>query len=330
MWKMTPGYKVWLVCGMGTIVAVMVALGLNDPGNQDLVFVALVMVGVYLAGIFYFQFRGLNRIGAEPGTPATAATTEAGDEPGFGLPADWQSLIAALAIEPLDPAAQRAATGATTGIVRSQLKYAVVLCIAILIGVALFYAGAGGVLRPLGEGGPGFPVALIPVFVLIAYGVLRIPFTLAAAQASSDAYLEPLGLAVTQMPQVGVRPRYGYGGSGMQTDVSGPTIIAGERHGRRVEIRLDAMQSQTTVGGSAPAFKIEGDDGRLAASERTPAALRKLVEQIGPDQRWTEIELSGTADGIVASRRLRSGQAGEQLWMADLWLAERLADALGR
>jgi hypothetical protein len=196
--------------------------------------------------------------------------------------------------------------------------------------MALFYGGVDEVLRPFGEGGPGFPVALIPVFLLIAYGVLRIPFTLAAAQASSDAYLEPLGLALTQMPHVGVKPRYGFGGSGMQTDVSGPSVISGERHGRTVEIRLGATESQTTVGGSAPGFKVEGDDGRLAASDRTPAELRKIVDEIGSDPRWKKVEATGTADGVVVSRRLRSSQATQQLWMADLWLAERLADAAKR
>jgi hypothetical protein len=325
---MSPAYKVWLVCGMGTIVAVMVALGLNDPGNQDLVFVALLLVGIYLAGIFFFQFRGLNRIQTDAGAPAPAAPDETVSS--GNPPAEWQALMRELAVKPLDPEAQRAATAGTTGAVRSQIKYGAVLCAAIIAGMALFYAGVGGVLRPFGEGGPGFPVALIPVFVLIAYGVVRIPFTLAAAQASSDAYLGPLGLAVTQMPHVGVTPRYGYGGSGMQTDVSGPTIMSGERHGRRVEIRLDAKHSQTTVGGSAPAFKIEGDDGRLKASGRTPAALRGLVEAIGSDPRWKRVEATGTADGVVVSRRLRASQATEQRWMADLWLAERLADAAGR
>jgi hypothetical protein len=228
----------------------------------------------------------------------------------------------------MDAAAQRAATAGQAGFARSQVKYGAVLCVAIIVCMTLFYAGAGGVLRPFGKGGPGFPVALIPVFVLIAYGVLRIPFTMAAAAEASDAYLEPLGLSLTQMPNVGVKPRYGFGGSGMQTDVSGPSVMSGERHGRSVEIRLEASESQVTVGGSAPSFKVEGEGGRLTATSRTPAPVRHAVEAIGEDRRWKKVEAAGTADGVVVNRRLRSTQAAEQLWMADLWLAERLADAV--
>jgi hypothetical protein len=242
-WRMTTGYKAWLIIGMMVIVTVMVSLGLAQPSNQNLVFVALILVGIYLAGIFYFQFRTVDRIEAGPAgasvgeDAARGEAAAAGDHP----PGDWQAMMRALAVKPMDAASQRAATGATTGIVRSQLKYGMLLCAAILIGVALFYGGVDAAIRPFGEGGPGFPVALAPVFLLIAYGVLRIPFTLAAAQGAGDAYLEPLGLRITEMPRVGVRPRLA--GGGMQTDTSGPTVMSGERHGRKVEVRLDVDPS---------------------------------------------------------------------------------------
>jgi hypothetical protein len=79
---------------------------------------------------------------------------------------------------------------------------------------------------------------------------------------------------------------------------------------------------------STPAFKVEGENGRLVASDRAPAAVRKAIEAIGPDRRWKKVEATATADGVVVNRRLRSSQATQQLWMADLWLAERLADAV--
>ena len=108
-WQMSPAYKVWLVCGMGTIVAVMVALGLNDPGNQDLVFVALGMVGIYLAGIFFFQFRGWPRPDRGRRARRLPAHAEAASRRATRR-AEWQSLMRELAVKPLDPAAQRAAT----------------------------------------------------------------------------------------------------------------------------------------------------------------------------------------------------------------------------
>jgi hypothetical protein len=330
-WQMTTGYKAWLIIGMMVIVTVMVSLGLAQPSNKNLVFVALVLVGIYLAGIFYFQFRSVDRIEAG----AVGASTDAGKAdasgetaaPGDNPPSDWQAMMRALAVKPMDAASQRAATGATTGIVRSQLKYGVLLCAAILIGMALFYGGIDAAIRPFGESGPGFPVALAPVFVLIAYGVLRIPFTLAAAQGEGDAYLEPLGLRITEMPRVGVRPRLA--GGGMQTDMSGPTVMSGERHGHRVEVRLEARDSHTLVSVSTPTFEVAAKDGRLVAGKRAPATVRESVEALGPDKRWKNVEVIATADGIAVDRRLRTSQQAEQLWMTDLWLAERLADAVG-
>jgi len=322
---MTPGYRAWVIIGLMVIVTVMVSLGLAQPSNKNLVFVALVLVGIYLAGIFFFQFRMVDRVETGRGdAPAAAAETAAG---AGNPPGDLQSMIRALAVKPSDPAAQRAAMSGTTGVVRSQLRYGVLLCVAILVGMALFYGGVDAALRPFGETGPGFPVALVPVFVLIAFGVLRIPFNLAAAQGAGDAYLEPLGLQISEMPRVGVRPRYG--GSGMQTDVSGATVMSGKRHGRGVEVRIDARDSQVLVAGSSPAFSIEGEDGRLVAGRRAPAALRKAVESLGPDRRWKNVKVTGTADGIAVDRRLRTSQQAEQLWMTDLWLAERLAEAAG-
>jgi hypothetical protein len=200
-WQMTTGYKAWLIIGMMVIVTVMVSLGLAQPSNQNLVFVALILVGIYLAGIFYFQFRTVDRV--EAGT--IGASTGGGEVAATGVhpPTDWEAMMRALAVKPLDAASLKGASGATTGIVRSELKYGALLCAGILIGMALFYGGVDAAIRPFGEGGPGFPVALVPVFVLIAYGVLRVPFTLAAAQGAGDAYLEPLGLRITEMPRIG-------------------------------------------------------------------------------------------------------------------------------
>jgi hypothetical protein len=115
----------------------------------------------------------------------------------------------------------------------------------------------------------------------------------------------------------------------MQTDVSGPTVISGERRGRRVEVRLEARHSQTLVDASTPSFEIEAaSDGRLEAGKRAPAAVRKALEALGTDERWQNVEVSAGADGIAVDRRVRTSQQAEQLWMIDLWLAERLADAV--
>jgi hypothetical protein len=211
--------------------------------------------------------------------------------------------------------------------VRGQIRYGAVLCFFILLGMGLYYSGVGGELRPFGETGPAFPVALMPVFLLIVYGVVRIPFNIAAARESGDAYLAPLGLEITQIPDVGVRPRYG--GSGMQTDVSGPTVMAGRRHGRPVEIRIEARESETRVRAATSAFTVTGEDERLTVGDQAPDGVRAAVAEIKRDRRWKRVEVSGGKEGVVVSRRFRGSQHTQWLWMADLWLAERLAAVAG-
>jgi hypothetical protein len=53
----------------------------------------------------------------------------------------------------------------------------------------------------------------------------------------------------------------------------------------------------------------------------------ELVE-VG-QRRTVADEAEGGADGIVVRRRVGGGASTEALWMDDLWLAERLADAAG-
>ena len=57
MWKMTPGYKLWVFGGLATIVVVLIALGMANPSGEGLIFLAIPMLAVYLGGIFYLQTR---------------------------------------------------------------------------------------------------------------------------------------------------------------------------------------------------------------------------------------------------------------------------------
>jgi peptidoglycan/LPS O-acetylase OafA/YrhL len=54
-----------------------------------------------------------------------------------------------------------------------NLRFAVVLCIAIFAGVFLFYAGVDKTFYPLGAWGPGLPLPLIPAVALAFLGAGR-------------------------------------------------------------------------------------------------------------------------------------------------------------
>ena len=324
MWKMTPGYKLWVFGGLATIVVVLIAAGMANPTGEGLIFVALPMLAVYLGGIFYLQARIVGRTEEEL-TAASAAPAPAASASEGGPPADPKDLMRVLAVAEIDSTAQLDATRGMTGMARGQIRDAAILCALILVGMGLFYAGVGGVLRPFGETGPGFPVALLPVFAMIVYLVARIPFNITAARASGDAYLEPLGLSIARIPDIGVRPRYG--GGGMQSDVSGPSVMSGTRHGAPVEISIGARESETRVGAETPRFEVNGDDEQLSVTGDAPDGVRAAVAEMQRDRRWKRVEVSGGAEGVVVKRRFRGSQHTQWLWMADLWLAERLAAA---
>jgi hypothetical protein len=318
----SPAYRIWVIGGLATIVGVSVVLGLNNPNGQWIIFVVLGMLAVFFAGMFAFQGHAARQL-----SRGEVPTGEDG-EPAHGAdpPKGWQEMSRTLALGPVDAAAERSATAGMGGFMMGQVRYGALLCAAILICVGLFYAGANPTWYPLGDTGPGFPIVFVPIFVLIIYGVLRIPFTMADAASAGNEYLKPLGLAITQMPKVGARPRYG--GSGLQTDVRGPTVMEGTRHGRRVRIELEGGEYHTALSGASSSFRVKGEGGRLSAGERTPKSVRKALEPLSADRRWKSVEARGGADGIVVERRIR-GKASEQLWMDDLWLAERLAEAAG-
>lgn len=126
-------YRVWVIGGLIAVVAFAVIGGLSDPTNQDFILYLIPVIAIWVAGIFILQWRGIQRDVKE--NPAIA--------------------------------------GPSAGLVRWNVIYGAILCVAIFTGVWLFYADVGGVLYPLGDAGPGLPVTLLPAFVLIIYGVGR-------------------------------------------------------------------------------------------------------------------------------------------------------------
>ena len=192
-----------------------------------------------------------------------------------------------LAVEEIDPAAQREATRGMTGMARGQIRDAAILCPLILVGVGLVTPASAACCAPSVSPAPG---SRSPCFRSSRSSSTssRDPFNLAAARGSSDAYLEPLGLAITRMPDIGVKPRYG--GRGMQTDVSGPTVMSGTRNGAPVEVSIEARESETRVGAETPRFSVKGDDERLTVDGDAPDGVRAAVQEMSRDRRWKRVD----------------------------------------
>ncbi len=137
-WRSSPIYKLWVIGGLIAIVAFTVIGGLSDPTDQSLIFWLIPMLAVYMGVIFFLQYRQADR------------AVEA--DPGLNEP--------------------------SAGLVRWNIVFGAILCVAIFTGVAAFYAGVDTTFYPLGESGPGFPLVLLPAIGLVLVGAGRAMATL--------------------------------------------------------------------------------------------------------------------------------------------------------
>ncbi len=69
---------------------------------------------------------------------------------------------------------------------------------------------------------------------------------------------------------------------------------------------------------------MKSRDGRIVAVGEAPEAVKDALAGVKASTRWNGVKGSGGPDGIALERK---GQAGSD-WLLDLWLGERLADAL--
>lgn len=303
--------------GVGGVFVVMVlvavlalALGQNTANPTGLYIVIFVLVFGFVGLMLHFQRRDLDAAesnakadAAEPVSTVTDPTT-----------ANSASLLAALATGPVDREAIEEATASTWELGRSSISsgavmVALIACAVVPWQLFQFYWSL---------------IVVVPIIVFYAFYLLSHVLgpggSLAPAYASSEATMKPLGLAMTEAPSVNLTPRPT--GPGMQKQIVGAATYEGERHGRRVRLRL-ASRSITEVGGSYPAFKIRNREGRLRPASGAPPAVETLLASLAASPLWRGVNVRGGGEGIVVERRDNRGS-----WMCDLWLAERLADAL--
>ena len=106
--------------------------------------------------------------------------------------------------------------------------------------------------------------------------------------------------------------------------------LEGERHGRPVSVRLPyggaGPASEVELFVPAPEFEFKARDGRLKAGKGAPEAVAEVLKGIPNSPRWNGVKGGGDADGLAVNRK--GSASGDML--LDLWLAERLADAVPR
>jgi hypothetical protein len=298
------------------VVMVLVALiGINsdptDPNPKGTFLLIFGILAVFLIGLFFFQTRDLNK--AEAGSVSKTVTgPQEVDDPTKMSDAD---LWASLAVKDIDKDALEA-RGEMWGSTRSSIHLAMLVCLLIFLAVPPIYLFDTFV--PLMIGAPLIMLAAVwgSIRVLMSGGEID------QAYERSDRAMQPLGLSMTERPEVGFEPRMPPMW-GANARLRGPLILQGKRHGHSVIVHQEGNESSVTVRGAVPAFEAKARDGRIKADKDSDGAIESVLAEIPNSTRWKGVKVHGGRNGVVVERK--SNLEG---WLCDLWLAERLASKL--
>lgn len=111
-------------------------------------------------------------------------------------------------------------------------------------------------------------------------------------------------------------------GLSVEEAVSHGRLFSGTRRGRQVALEIDGSRSAVTLEVPFPAFTAASSDGKFAPLDALPQSLRPALD-LPKAKRWRGVDVSGGRQGLRIERHGR----GANMWLYDLWLAERLAAA---
>jgi hypothetical protein len=300
--------------GVFVVAAIVVVIALSadstDPNPKLQLGLIFGVIAAFVAALLFLQRGDINR----------AAT---GDGRAFGQgphPVDDPTkledgeLWSALAVRPIDKEAIEARR-AMWDVGRRRIGLAAVISVLIFLTVPAIYLFESFV--PLLIGGPLIAIAAI-------YGAVRAigpGGDVDQGYERLDRAMKPLGLSLEERPDVKFVPRAPTM-AGYSARLVGPTVMTGERHGRRVEVRQEQGESEVTVRASVPEFDAKARDGRLVANDHA-ANAGGVLRSLPSSERWKGVRVHGDGEGIVVERK-----GDVSAWLCDLWLAERLADEL--
>lgn len=309
---------VFVVAAICAAIALTTGQGESNPKlTLGLIFGVL---AIYCTILFSLQRADMRRAAAGDAAGSARGAAEGGREVANPMTMPEPQLWAAMAVAPIDADAVRA-RGEMWESGRRSLRLGMVVVLVIFIAVPATYLFETFVPVLVGAG----VVALLAVIGSIR--VLAPGGELDSGYERVGAAMAPLGLTVTERPQVGIEmrepvtPRMG-------PRVRGALVLSGERHGRRVSARLGEGErggaSEVTVAASSPDFEARSRDGRVRPGDDAPDSVAAALREVPASTRWKRVRVEGGPAGIVVVRK--GGAQGD--WLADLWLAERLAAAI--
>lgn len=308
--------------GVFVVAALIVVVSLNsDQGEANpkttyaLIFGVL---AVFLVVLFALQRSDLNRVSGADARGAARGAAEGGrqiDNPATMRDAD---LWAAMAVKPISAEAVKARVAGWEAGRRSQ-NLAMVVTLLIFLTVPPIYFLESFV--PLLIGGPIIVIAALwgSIRALMPGGELD------KGYENVSKAMEPLGLEVTERPQVSIETREATTGR-VGPRLRGALVLEGERNGRRVSVRVgeteSGSRSEVSVAATAPEFSAKARDGKVRPAEGAPESVVTALRATPNSTRWKKVTAEGGAEGIVVKRK--GGSQSD--WLCDLWLAERLAE----
>lgn len=323
---LSGGFKRSGLFGLIGVVVVMVAVAVialsaesgdaNPKGTMALIFG---VIAVFVVILFVLQRSDLERVAGGDSKAVARAVAEGAGKIENPTTMEEQQLWAALAVKPIDDAAIKARGSMWDSSRRSQ-RLGWVVMLLIFLTVPPIYLLESFV--PLLIGGPLIVIAAL-------YGSFR---ALAPGGEMDSGYekvgtaMAPLGLEVTERPQVNIEVREATTGR-VGPKIRGALVLSGERHGRPVSVRLDSgevsARSEVTVRVATSEFKAKSRDGKVRPGDDVPEPFAAVLRAMPSSTHWKKLTVEGGPEGIVVARK-GSEQAA---WLCDLWLAERLADA---
>jgi hypothetical protein len=300
--------------GVFVVAAIVIAVALSadstDPNPKLQLGVIFGVIAAFIAVLLLLQ-RGDIRRAAAGDARGFREGPHPVDDP---TKPDDGELWSALAVRPIDTEAIRAREE-MWDVGRRSIGLAAVICVLIFLTVPAIYLFESFV--PLLIGGPLIAIAAV-------YGAVRAigpGGDVDQGYERLDRAMKPLGLTLDERPTVKMVARYPTM-PGYSAKLFGPTVMSGQRHERRVEVRQEQGLSEVTVHASVPEFEARARDGRLVAKDAGSDAAA-VLSGLPASERWKGVTVHGGADGVVVDRK-----GDPAAWLCDLWLAERLADEL--
>jgi hypothetical protein len=302
------------VIGVFVVAAIVIVIALTadgtDPNPKLQLGLIFGVVAAFVAVLLALQRGDMDRA-ASGDVRAFGKGPQRLDDP---TKLEDGELWSALAVRPIDTEAIKA-RAAMWDAGRRGIWLGAVICILIFLTVPPIYLT--GSFMPLLIGGPLIVIAAL-------YGAFRAigpGGDVDQGYEHLDLAMKPLGLTVDERPEVRLVPRYP-AMPGYSAKLIGPTVMSGQRHGRRVEVSQEQGLSEVTVHANVPEFEAKVRDGRFASKDGASNAAA-IFRGLPASERWKGVMVHGGAEGIVVERK---GDPGA--WLCDLWLAERLADQL--